>query len=548
MPIFIWCCSHTIVPMVRRGPVSLAFALLAIAAVLTWANLAVAAVALCLNETPVLASGIGQAVPASDGLARLVLATLGPLGVDGGTLPPSCSTAAPARALAVAGLAYLVGIWLLDRSALPSAFAWGLVLGVALIVRLGMFFMPALYSSDILDYASHGRVASIHQANPYLLVPAQFTQDPYSGLGAWPQVVTVYGPLWTRIDAALTGLLANASVVQVSFAYKLIGVAADALCIALIGWITFRWRKLGIGRVAPVVAVAMWAWNPLVNLEVVGSAHNEGLMSVFVLLAFALMTLGVQHTARQWLWFAALVSLWIGALIKFVPAAIECIVALVWLRCVDGKQRLWRALILVATLLCLSIAMAGPWLDSPAVAAPLVGLANGGQRVKDAWQDAPAAWLTVRVVPLLGVPDDPATLRMDVARVMVWGLTRAIFAVYVLIECVILWRRTARPTVRVLYDVAGVAVRVLLLALLLYTTQVYAWYFLWPLPVACLLGPRDGWSRAAVVFGLTFLPAYYLREFEPYGVFEMPIYAEIGLVVLGVMWIWTRRPRLAPQY
>jgi hypothetical protein len=39
-----------------------------------------------------------------------------------------------------------------------------------------------------------------------------------------------------------------------------------------------------------------------------------------------------------------------------------------------------------------------------------------------------------------------------------------------------------------------------------------------------------------------------LREFAPYGVFEMPIYAEIGLLILGLMWVWTRRPRLAPRY
>jgi hypothetical protein len=528
--------------------VGLAFALVAIAMVLIWAHLAIAAVALCLNETPVLADSIGQVVPASSAFAHVVLATVAPLGVDSEAQPPSCNTGAPALTMAAAGLAYFVAILLLDRSVLPSLLAWTLVVGVAVIVRLGMFLMPALYSSDILDYASHGRVASIHDANPYLQVPAQFADDPFSGLGAWAAVVTVYGPLWTRIDAAVTGLLANASVVQVSFAYKLIGAGADVLCLALIGWITFRWRKLGIGVVAPVVAVAMWAWNPLVNLEVVGSAHNEGLMSVFVLLAFALMTLGVQHTARQWLWFAALISLWLGALIKFVPAAIECIVALVWLRCVGGRTRVWRAAILLVTLGFLSLAMAGPWLDSPAVAAPLVGLANGGQRVKDAWQDAPAAWLTVRVVPLFGVPDDPATLRMDVARVMVWGLTRAVFVAYVLFEGIMLWRRTARPTVRVLYDIAGASVRVLLLALLLYTSQVYAWYFLWPLPVACLLGPRDAWSRAAVIFGLTFLPAYYLREFAPYGVFEMPIYAEVGLLIVGVIWVWTRWPRLAPQY
>ena len=51
-----------------------------------------------------------------------------------------------------------------------------------------------------------------------------------------------------------------------------------------------------------------------------------------------------------------------------------------------------------------------------------------------------------------------------------------------------------------------------------------------------------------VVFGLTFLPAFYLREFEPYGVFSMPIYAELALVILAAMWLCLRAPRLAPKY
>ncbi|MBV8720044.1 MAG: hypothetical protein JOZ65_33655 [Chloroflexi bacterium] len=99
----------------------------------------------------------------------------------------------------------------------------------------------------------------------------------------------------------------------------------------------------------------------------------------------------------------------------------------------------------------------------------------------------------------------------------------------------------------VLRAIALASMRVLLLALLLYTSQVYAWYFLWPLPMACLLGPRNGWSRATVVFGLVFLPAYYLREFAPYGVFEMPRYAELALAILAAGWLGSRllgRPEL----
>jgi hypothetical protein len=272
-------------------------------------------------------------------------------------------------------------------------------------------------------------------------------------------------------------------------------------------------------------------------------------MIAFVLLGLALLTLAVSAPGRAWLWFAALLSLWLGALVKFVPAAILAVVALVWLRNAPNMSgRLARGALLIGAVAALGLVVAAPWLDSPAVAAPLVGLASGGQRFKDVWQDAPAAWLTVRVVPLLGVPDDPATLRMDVARVMVWSVTRALFVAYLAFEGWLLWRRACGPPEVVLRSIAAASLRVLLLALLLYTSQVYAWYFLWPLPVACLLGPRNIWSRAVVVFGLTFLPAFYLREFEPYGVFEMPIYAELGLLFVAAMWLSGRfLPRPAAQ-
>jgi hypothetical protein len=522
--------------------------LIAATATLIWAHLGVAALTLCMNETPALADDIAQALPASGSVARLILPLFGPLGVNGAQ-PVVCDPAAPARAMAVAGAAYLVALVVLERATLVGRGAWLLVCGVALTLRLALFFMPALLSSDIIDYASHGRVAALHHANPYLVTPSAFPSDPYSGLGAWPGVVTVYGPLWTHVDAALTGLLADASTVQIAFAYKSVALFADLLCAGLIVWITSRWRRTGIGDVAPVLALAMWTWNPLVNVELAGNAHNEAVMLVFILAAFALLSRSADGQERPVSWFMALISLWLGAMIKFVPVAIGGIVALVWLRrAATRKQRLIRAGALVAGTALIAAAAAWQWLDSPAVAAPLVGLANGGQRVKDAWQDAPAAWLTVRVVPRFGVPDDPATLRMDVARVMVWTFTRAVFVVYVLLECRWLWVRARCSQPVVLRGIATASVRALLMAILLYVSQVYAWYFLWPLPVACLLGPREPWSRAVVVFGLTFLPAYYLREFDSYGVFYVPVYALLGLLILGCIWIVQRVPRFAVQY
>jgi hypothetical protein len=677
--------------MVRRGPVVV---LLLMAAALIWAQFAVAALTLCLNESPALAPELAQSLPFTSSIATLLLPLFSPLGAgsssassavspptspstappppgaasasppDAGSPPvgpsassssvppqgaasasaasPACDPAAQARATAVAALAYAITIAVLEFASIPRRLAWITVLTSAAIARLALFFTPALLSSDIIDYATHGRVASLHAATPYVFTPSQFPSDPLSSLGAWPKVVTVYGPLWTRIDATLTGLMANATLVQLVFAYKLIGLAADVSCAVLIFWIARRWRRLGATAVTPLVAVAMWVLNPLVNIELVGNAHNEALMLALVLLGLACLTLAIERSPRSWFWLAAVVSFWLGALVKFVPLALEAIVAVVWLKRMtapphptspppappltassqtappltapsqtappltapsqtappltapsqaapplaaprqparpfaasrqpappraaspqpaprrarfalaprSGLSAIALPLALVAvTLTALTLLVAAPWLDSPAVAAPIVGLANGGQRFKDVWQDAPAAWLTVRVVPLLGVPDDPATLRMDVARVMVWTVTRIAFAAYLVLEAWHLWRAAAAPPARILRGIATASVRLLLLALLLYTSQVYAWYFLWPLPVACLVGPRDFWSRAAVVFGLAFLPAFYLREFDSYGVFEVPRYAEIALALLAALWLATRlRPQpLAP--
>src|SRR5579864_1962084 len=203
MPTFIRCCSHTIVPMVRRGPVGLALALVAIAVVLTWAELAIEALTVCLNETPDLASGLRAQFPASDATARWLLAFLTPLGVSAGPTPV-CDVAAPARAMAVAGLAYVAGICILDLGNVPRLLSWPVVIGVAIVARVALLFVPGLLSSDIIDYATHGRVASLHAANPYVLTPSQFPSDPFANLGAWPTTVTVYGPLWTRVDTVLT--------------------------------------------------------------------------------------------------------------------------------------------------------------------------------------------------------------------------------------------------------------------------------------------------------------------------------------------------------
>src|SRR5207237_343220 len=139
-----------------------------------------------------------------------------------------------------------------------------------------LFAMPGLWSSDVLDYASHGRVAAVHAANPYVMTPADFPADPFARLGGWPDVVTVYGPLWTRLEVAITGALAEGTSVQLVLAFKLLALASELISAGLIFWIVRRWRSIGATDATPVAAVAMWGGNPLANLETIGRAHHEG--------------------------------------------------------------------------------------------------------------------------------------------------------------------------------------------------------------------------------------------------------------------------------
>jgi alpha-1,6-mannosyltransferase len=516
---------------------------------LVWAHVAIAVLSVCLNETPRLADSLQSAIPTSAATARGLLALV----EQGVGEAGACDTAAPARAMAIGGIAYLVGVVALRSAGLSSPTQLFVIGAAAFVSHAALLFMPALLSSDILDYAAYGRVVAIHSANPYVSPPATFPNDPFAGYGAWQGVVTVYGPLWTRISAGIAALLPAGDAAQLAFAFKLVALVANAVNIGLIWWLARRWRSVGVTNTSAAEAVALYAWNPLVNVEVLGNAHNEAVMMTLVLLGFVLLTRAITpyREARQgtlwqaWLWLSAVGCMWLGALVKFVPAAAAAIVSFVWLaRAQTTTLRLKRMLLVVSMLFALAIVVTWPWLDSPAVASPLLGVASGGQRIKDAWQDAAAEYLVVRLLPRLDVPDD---LREDVARTMVWGVTRAIFAIYAAFEVWWLAKRAVGDPATALRAIAIASVRVLLMSVLLFVSQVYAWYFLWPLPIACVLGLREPWSRGAIVFGLTFLPAFYLREFESYGVFYLPIYALVALSILTLAWFYELIPNRATR-
>src|SRR5206468_1207062 len=94
-----------------------------------------------------------------------------------------------------------------------------------------------------------------------------------------------------------------------------------------------------------------------------------------------------------------------------------------------------------------------------------------------------------------------------------------------------------------LRTIASTSAWLVLGATLLLLTQVLAWYFLWTLPMVALLGWRSRVARVAVLFGLSFMCAFYLGELQSFGTPYLAVYAVVALGLVLVAEVLTARLR-----
>ena len=199
----------------------------------------------------------------------------------------------------VSFVAYATAAFLLRRSAAPLV----AVLALAVVVQLAPLFGPVLLSRDVYAYWAYGRIAAVHDANPYADVPAEFPDDPaVERMGtSWLEATTIYGPAWTLVatSVAATGDSSRAA----SLAFR--GLAAASM-LAIIGLAAL------LARNRPFAA-AFVGWNPLLALHFAGGGHNDALMMALALGALALASRGRTGAAGV---------AWVGAIsVKWVAVA-----------------------------------------------------------------------------------------------------------------------------------------------------------------------------------------------------------------------------------
>jgi alpha-1,6-mannosyltransferase len=184
------------------------------------------------------------------------------------------------------GLLLLMRVWLrlaevvkLHRGSSMKSLWWMLVLWAS-----PMIIAPPLFSRDVFSYAAQGEMTS-HQLSPYLFGPETLGQasnaftNPVDLL--WGNTPAPYGPFFLFIDGSIDKIARHNELATVA-GLRLLEVFA----VAMIG-VGVAMLARGLGR-DPGEAFVLSALNPLVLLTLIGGAHNDAIMTGFLVVGIAL--------------------------------------------------------------------------------------------------------------------------------------------------------------------------------------------------------------------------------------------------------------------
>lgn len=186
---------------------------------------------------------------------------------------------------------------------------WGLAvvfIGALVFSATTMLWM-GVFSTDVYDYAIQGRMQLLHNLNPFVDPPRTMTGDPFLDLTPWRDKLTVYGPAGLFVVKIVTLVIEPLGGEPVTYllTYRAINVALILVCTLLV-WDIGKRLKWANERL--VLAVALFAWCPMMFVELVGNAHNDSLLILCILGAIWL------HM-RGW-WPLAMQLLIVGGMIK----------------------------------------------------------------------------------------------------------------------------------------------------------------------------------------------------------------------------------------
>jgi alpha-1,6-mannosyltransferase len=164
-----------------------------------------------------------------------------------------------------------------------------LILGIAMLLRLSLMFMTPNLTDDYFRFIWDGLLFT-HGYNPYLVIPSDFihsthvvtgiTGSLYAGLNS-ANYYTVY-PAVCEFIFGLSAKLAGGSILGNIIIIRFVILLAE------FGVISLLYRLSSKLNLSPSI-IAVYAFNPLVILELTGNLHLEAVMLLFLVLAVYLL-------------------------------------------------------------------------------------------------------------------------------------------------------------------------------------------------------------------------------------------------------------------
>jgi hypothetical protein len=380
-----------------------------------------------------------------------------------------------------------------------------------------MVVAPPLFSRDVFSYAAQGEMTA-HGISPYLYGP--YTLGAASNVWTrpvdplWSNTPAPYGPFFLFLDSTIDKITMHHQL------WTVVGLRLlEAIAVAMIGYGVVMLAR-GLGR-DPGEAFVLAAMNPLVLLTLIGGAHNDALMTGFLVIGLAL---AVQ---RHPVWALFFVSL--ATAIK-APAAIG-LAFVAWNWVPPGatlKQRVRPfALggVVAAAVLGVTTLMAGfgfGWVDNL--------LSNGTVR---SWA-APATGAGMAITNILhAVGAHGVALASVLSKTRLLGVVIAVtFTLW------LLWRSPERGWVRSL----GLA----LLLFVVLGPVVQPWYLAWGLVIfaATYEGREHFWLLLLSITG-PFIGLPGGRQLLSGLVHSNPLLIALAVAILGGVFIapmgrWTQ--------
>jgi hypothetical protein len=163
---------------------------------------------------------------------------------------------------------YLLWLKKIRQREIARKDVWRMILITAVILT----FSYNAFSYDLFNYIFDARIVTFYQQNPYQMRALDFPEDSMLGFMHWTHRVYPYGPTWLLLTVPVS-FLGSQKFLLTAILFKEMATAGYFLLVFLTEKILLR-----INPARALLGTAIFAFNPLVVIEGLVSAHNDVLM------------------------------------------------------------------------------------------------------------------------------------------------------------------------------------------------------------------------------------------------------------------------------